>query len=350
MDDIIKKYRLFLTIFFFSFLIIALVYFIPDIYRLKDYETRVRFIEYIKMKGFWGYTILALLNALQVIIALLPGEVFEIASGAIFGPVLGLVIVELGVALGSFIIIYLIRLLNLKINIEKLKPIWLKNILTESSRLKTMIFFLTLIPGLPKDIYVYFIAMTDISTFDFLLINAVARIPSILSSTLIGASVINGNYRLATFVFIVELIISLFGILYNKKIAHLISSKYKNKKTSNNIAERNDKMSEIKCLATNCGFNENCHCHKKHIKVEGLFSRSKLGTFCQSFRNPIDENMFKEEMAEEMFNDEAGVKIGCSANYCIYNKDNYCKAKKISIGSKNAKYRSETQCDSFELK
>lgn len=350
MDDSIKKYKLFFTIFLFSFLIIALVYFIPDIYRLKDAETRTRFIEYIRMKGFWGYAILVVLNALQVVIALIPGEVFEISSGAILGPFFGLLVVEAGVALGSTIIIYSIRILNIKINIDKLKPKWLRNILKESDRLKTMIFFLTLIPGSPKDLFVYFIAMTDINIFDFLIINMVARIPSILSSTLVGASVINGNYRFAIIVFSVEIIISIIGIVFNKKIAYLISSKYKKNYSSNNIVERNDNMSEIKCLASNCGFNQNSHCHKKHIKVEGLFSRSKLGTFCQSFRNPVDENMFKEEMAEEIFDDENGVRIGCSANYCIYNKDNYCKAKQINIGSKNAKYRSETQCDSFELK
>ena len=110
-------------------------------------------------------------------------------------------------------------------------------------------------------------------------------------------------------------------------------------------------MSNIKCSAHHCGFNKNNECQKKHIKVEGLFSRSKLGTFCQSFRNPVDTSLFEEEMATEMLNDNNDkIKIGCSANYCIYNKDNYCYAKSIKIGQENAKYRSETQCDTFELK
>lgn len=111
-------------------------------------------------------------------------------------------------------------------------------------------------------------------------------------------------------------------------------------------------MSNVKCNACNCGFNKNNECQKKTIKVEGLFSRSKLGTFCQSFRNPVDCSLFNEEMAEEMLNNDenAKIKIGCSANYCVYNKDNYCQARQIKIGTENAKYRSETQCDSFELK
>ncbi len=109
-------------------------------------------------------------------------------------------------------------------------------------------------------------------------------------------------------------------------------------------------MAKIHCNASNCGFNQDNTCHKKSVKVEGLFSRSKLGTFCQSFRNPIDDSLFKEEMADEIIPQDNIVRIGCSATYCIYNKDNYCKASHIEIGGKSAKYRSETQCDSFDLK
>lgn len=110
-------------------------------------------------------------------------------------------------------------------------------------------------------------------------------------------------------------------------------------------------MAEINCKALNCGFNKCSLCSKKNVKIEGLFSRSKLGTFCQSFRNPIDNQEFKEEMALDMLEDMAlEPKIGCSANYCLYNKDNSCMAKTITIGANDAKYRSETQCDSFKLR
>lgn len=111
-------------------------------------------------------------------------------------------------------------------------------------------------------------------------------------------------------------------------------------------------MSYINCNAKNCGYNKNNQCNKRFVKVEGLFSRSKLGTFCQSFRNPVDSSLFKEEMASEMLGEteEKKTQVGCSANYCLYNKDNYCQAREITVGNKNAKYRSETECESFELK
>lgn len=114
-------------------------------------------------------------------------------------------------------------------------------------------------------------------------------------------------------------------------------------------------MTEIKCSAQNCGYNKNKFCNKQSIKFEGLFAKSKLGTFCQSFQNPHDSVAFQNEMADEMFEnikpqDENKSYIGCSANYCVHNTDNYCTAKNIKVGTNFAKYRSETQCDTFEVR
>ena len=45
-------------------------------------------------------------------------------------------------------------------------------------------------------------------------------------------------------------------------------------------------MTNVNCNVKNCGYNENAKYAKKHIDVEGLFAKSKIGTFCQSFKNP----------------------------------------------------------------
>lgn len=108
-------------------------------------------------------------------------------------------------------------------------------------------------------------------------------------------------------------------------------------------------MTKVACNAKTCGYNDCRLCNKKNIDIEGLFAKSKIGTFCQSFKNPHDSSQLMKEIASELTNDNA-IKVSCSANYCEYNKENYCEAKEITIGNENAKYRSETQCDSFKLK
>ena len=113
-------------------------------------------------------------------------------------------------------------------------------------------------------------------------------------------------------------------------------------------------MSDIKCSAIACGYNRNRYCNKRQVNVEGLFSRSKLGTFCQSFKNASISWKTRAEMAFDMYDkitdDPVEVKVACSANYCTYNKNNMCTKDEITIGNSNAKYRSETECDSFKLR
>lgn len=108
-------------------------------------------------------------------------------------------------------------------------------------------------------------------------------------------------------------------------------------------------MTKVACNAKSCSYNDCRFCNKKTIDVEGLFAKSKIGTFCQSFTNPQNSAKLMSEIASELSNDNV-VKVSCSANYCEYNKGDYCEAKEITIGNESAKYRSETQCDSFKLK
>lgn len=109
---------------------------------------------------------------------------------------------------------------------------------------------------------------------------------------------------------------------------------------------------KIRCMATNCGFNQDKSCQKKNVKVEGVFSRSKLGTFCQSFKNPLHTINFETEYANEInpIKDLNKPYLMCNANYCKYNENLSCKAEVVNISKENAKYRSETECETFTLK
>lgn len=109
-------------------------------------------------------------------------------------------------------------------------------------------------------------------------------------------------------------------------------------------------MTKVSCNATTCGYNEDKACCKKRIDVEGLFAKSKIGTFCQSFKNPHSSDILMSEMAREMLEEPEAIKVECSANYCTFNENNLCQAKSITVGNENAKYRSETQCDSFKAR
>ena len=159
------------------------------------------------------------LQFLQVFIALIPGELLETAAGYAFGPIIGTIICYLGVALASALVFALtrrfgVRLVEVFISREKINE--LRFINTEKKR-NGLIFLLFFIPGTPKDIFTYFVGLTDMKLSTFLAISMVARIPSVVSSTFGGHLLGEGQWWGAVLLYGITGIVSLVGLMvYNK--------------------------------------------------------------------------------------------------------------------------------------
>lgn len=170
--------------------------------------------------GIFGYIILALIMSLQVVFVFLPGEIIEIMAGFIYGPIGGLVACMVGSAIGSIIIykfvkIFGIRFVDRFIGMDKINQI---HFLNNPEKRNILLFIVFFIPGTPKDILTYFIPLTDMKLSTFLFITTIARIPSIITSTIGGHAIGIENYAFSILVFVVTGIISLIGILFYKKI------------------------------------------------------------------------------------------------------------------------------------
>lgn len=79
-------------------------------------------------------------------------------------------------------------------------------------------FLIFFIPGTPKDALTYFIPLTDMKLSTFLFITTIARIPSIITSTIGGHAIGVENYIFSILVFVITGIISLVGLYVYKKI------------------------------------------------------------------------------------------------------------------------------------
>ncbi len=161
------------------------------------------------------------IQVLQVFIAFIPGEAVEIAGGLAFGAWEGLLLSLIGVAIGSCIIFFFSKTLGLKfvrlfVSEERLNDLAL---IRSDSRLNLLVFLMFFIPGTPKDALTYIVGLTRMKLPAFLLISLVARIPSVLTSTWGGDSLINGEYLTAAIFFGVTGILGLAGMLAYKKIS-----------------------------------------------------------------------------------------------------------------------------------
>ena len=162
-----------------------------------------------------GAIAMIVICALQVIVALVPGELVEIASGYIFGAWVGAFICLAGIMLGSVIVILLTRKIGRRF-IEALCPrekLESLPILYDSKKRNAFTAILFLIPGTPKDIFTYIIALTEMSIPAYVLITAVARFPSIIMSTIGGDALVQRDLTRAIWIFIITGIISLCGYL-----------------------------------------------------------------------------------------------------------------------------------------
>ena len=178
-----------------------------------------RFRAWVDSHGLWGSLAFLGMMVLQVVIALIPGEPLEIAAGYAFGFWQGTLLCLIGIFLGSVLVFLLVRrfgtaLVEVFFSQEKIHSL---KFLHQSRRRDFLIFLVLFIPGTPKDLLSYFAGLTDIRLSKWLLIAAVARIPSVATSTAGGAAVGDKNYLFAAVVFAATFVISLLGLwLYNR--------------------------------------------------------------------------------------------------------------------------------------
>lgn len=190
----------------------------PWINGLYDPALRDDFTAYTGSLGIWGYVLLFGLQVLQVVVAIIPGEPVELLAGAVCGGFGGLMLCLAGCALGSAAVFMFMRRLGRPV-MEKLfsKRHREFSFLRDSRRLDTVVFILFLIPGTPKDILTYAVGTTRMPLGRFLIISLFARIPSVVSSTYIGDTVLGGNWYAAAGILAATLVTGLAGILLRER-------------------------------------------------------------------------------------------------------------------------------------
>ncbi len=184
----------------------------------RDYLTTENMLimrDYVSENWMAGTLIFLGVCIVQVVIALIPGEAVETMAGIVFGPWLGLFLCMAGITLGSVIAMLFVRKFGRRF-VEALYPVEKIDslpILREPKKRNATIFLLFFIPGTPKDLMTYVIGLTDMKISTYMLITSVARIPSILMSTLGGNAFGEGKILKGIIIFGASAVISGLGYL-----------------------------------------------------------------------------------------------------------------------------------------
>lgn len=188
----------------------------PFVENLRNPE---QFRLWVDSKGVVGKLIFVGMTALQVIVSIIPGEPFEIAAGYAFGFWEGTLLSEIGILIGSALVFVFVKHVGIKAVEAFFPPEKIESLkfLQDTDKLRVTVFILFFIPGTPKDILTYFVGLTKMKLAEWLVITGVARLPSLITSTLAGSAVGNENYKIAIMVFALTAVVSIAGMVIYKK-------------------------------------------------------------------------------------------------------------------------------------
>lgn len=186
---------------------------------IATFNEKEKFREWVRSAGILGDLAMIGVSALQVVVAIIPGEPFELAAGYAFGWFRGMLLCMIGFALASSLIFALVKKYGMRFVLlffteEKINSI---AFLKDSKRLNMLTFILFLIPGTPKDVLTYFVGVTPMKLGTFLILTMIARIPSIVSSTITGALVFSNNWLPAVITYGITGIVTVICILWYRK-------------------------------------------------------------------------------------------------------------------------------------
>lgn len=177
------------------------------------------FQSWIEEFGILGQAVMVCLVFLQIVIAWLPGELFEIGAGYAFGFWEGSFLVLLGSMLASALVMFVVKRYGQRIvfhffDREKVMSL---PIFHDEKKLDRFIFIAFFIPGTPKDILTYAVGLTDMKISRFLILTSIARIPSVITSTFTGSALGVANTQLAILSFVFTVMISAIGLIIYQK-------------------------------------------------------------------------------------------------------------------------------------
>lgn len=159
------------------------------------------------------------INIVQVLLAFLPGEPVELASGYAFGFWEGTALCLVASGLATSAIYWATRrwgwkLVGLFFDRSLFDRFsWLKS----AKRLEPIMLIVFLIPGTPKDFLTYFAGLTNMRFLPVVLIATFGRIPSIVTSTITASAVGSGNWPLVACTLVASaFLLAVGGLMYRR--------------------------------------------------------------------------------------------------------------------------------------
>lgn len=220
--DKVKIFKIILMILVVIIFIGVIIYLFPVMKDLSTKEGQIAFRDKVESSGFWGMLSLFGLQVANIFLIVVPGEPIEIIAGMCYGAFWGTIFVMVSACIITIGIFFLVRKLGRKFvydfcSQERIEKIENSKLFRNPKKIEMIMLILFLIPGTPKDLLVYLGGLLPIKASRFILISTLARIPSIISSTIAGDQLAVGQWQLGLILYAAIIVLVLIIIfIYNK--------------------------------------------------------------------------------------------------------------------------------------
>ncbi len=208
----VKIFKITLGILVVAILIGLITYLLPVMKNLSTVEGQVAFKEKVENSGIIGMLLLFGLQLAQIFLIIVPGEPIEILAGMCYGGLWGTIFIMISACIISTIIFLLVRKYGRKFvyhfcDEEKIAKIENNKLFQNPKKIELIMFILFLVPGTPKDLLVYVAGLLPINPIRFIVISTIARIPSVITSTLAGTNLASGDWKMSILLYVAILVI-----------------------------------------------------------------------------------------------------------------------------------------------
>jgi uncharacterized membrane protein YdjX (TVP38/TMEM64 family) len=199
-------------------IIVPVIVWHGTLWRLFSSAERLR--EWVAGWGIGAPIVFIALQAVQVIVFVIPGEVPQIAGGYLFGVWQGSLLSVAGILIGSTASFFLARALgrpfvNALFPAQQVQRI---EKLLASRSARAVFFLLFLIPGIPKDVLCYVAGLTPMGFPFFAAASILGRLPGIVGSAVIGSAAASSRWVLVGIVGAAAVALFGAGFLLRPKI------------------------------------------------------------------------------------------------------------------------------------
>jgi len=195
----------------------------PVMKNISTKEGQLAFKQRIDDAGVWGFAILFGIQILQILLVILPGEPLEVLAGMCYGAIGGSIFILISVFVTTILVFFLVKKYGKKyiyqaFSKEKIDKIEKSKFFKNPQNIELIMLILFIIPGTPKDLLVYIGGILPIKPLRFILISTFARIPSVISSTIVGSNIAFGNWKMIAIIYGITFVITAIFIYIIRKV------------------------------------------------------------------------------------------------------------------------------------